>query len=188
MKILAFGASYSIKSINKKFAAFAANQFGNAEVEIFDLREFILPLYIEDLEKEISVPELVKTFVTKIQSADLIIISLAEHNGNYTAAFKNLFDWDSVYNLKIFENKKLILHSTSNGALGAKFVLNAAINRFPRHGADIFFSFSLPNINKNFDDETGIKDKDLLDVFNVQLQFVKQKFILIREEYFLTKL
>src|SRR5690606_40275669 len=88
MKILAFGASYSQTSINKEFATYAASKFEDANVEILDLNNYQLPLLTIELENEIGHPAVAKEFVNKLAEAELIIISLSEHNGSYTAAFK----------------------------------------------------------------------------------------------------
>ena len=39
-KVLAFGASSSKKSINKRFAIYAANCIPNAEINVIDLNDF----------------------------------------------------------------------------------------------------------------------------------------------------
>lgn len=155
MKIIAFGASVSKNSINKQFATFVAKQFINDEVEILTLNDYTLPLYSIDLEQEIGIPENAIDFYNKLQSSDLIIISLSENNGSYTAAFKNLFDWMSRHQVKTFENKKMFLLSTSPGGRGGQSVMESALARFPIHGADILGHFSLPFFQKNFDIEHG---------------------------------
>ena len=170
MKIIAFGASYSTTSINKKLAAYAAQQFENHDVEVLDLNEYALPVFTVDLENEIGHPEIIQQFIQKLDSADLIIISMAEHNGSYTAAFKNLFDWTSRVKLNMFENKKLLLLSTSPGGRGAEGSLKTAAERFPRHGATILDQYSLPNFHQNFDTAKGIlqeeKNAQLKEIIN----------------------
>lgn len=160
MKIVAFGASYSKSSINKQLAQHTANHFENQEIEILDLNDYNLPVFTVDIEKEQGHPEVLLQFIQKLDSADLIIISMAEHNGSYTAAFKNLFDWTSRVKLNMFENKKLLLLSTSPGGRGAESSLNTAAERFPRHGATILDRFSLPNFHQNFDIEKGILQEE----------------------------
>lgn len=155
MKLIAFGASVSKNSINKQFATFVAKQFINDEVEILTLNDYTLPLYSIDLEQEIGIPENAINFYNKLQTSDLIIISLSENNGSYTAAFKNLFDWMSRHQVKTFENKKMFLLSTSPGGRGGQSVMESALARFPIHGADILGHFSLPFFQKNFDIEHG---------------------------------
>lgn len=153
MKIIAFGASPSKNSINKKLATYAASFFANAEVEILDLNNFQMPLFTVDLEAEIGQHELAKAFLAKIQSADFLVVSLAENNGNYSAAFKNIFDWCSRIDVKIFQEKPMLLLATSPGARGGASVLEIAKTAFPRYGADIKATFSLPSFNANFDIE-----------------------------------
>ena len=48
MNILAFGASNSRHSINKRFAAWSAAQIHNAQVNLIDLNDFEMPLYSID--------------------------------------------------------------------------------------------------------------------------------------------
>lgn len=176
MKIIAFGASTSKHSINKQFAIYTANQFENAEIEILDLNDFPLPLFTVDLENETGIPDNAKRFYNKLQTADLILISLSEHNGTYTAAFKNLFDWVSRYQMKMFEGRKLFLISTSTGIRGGQGSIEAAVSRFPRHGAEIITIFSLPEYQKNFDIEKGITNEELKNSFLNKVNLVKTYF------------
>jgi NAD(P)H-dependent FMN reductase len=113
-----------------------------------------------DEEKENGFPANVHLFLEKVYSADLIVISMAEHNGTYTTWFKNLFDWASRVNTKFFSGKKIILLSTSPGPRGGIGSLTAAEDRFPRHGAQIIATFSLPNFETNFNSSKGILNKD----------------------------
>ena len=160
-KILAFGASNSLNSINKKLATYAANQFENVQIEILDLNDFEMSIYSIDKEKNFGIPEQAKNFTDKIGSADLLIISFAEHNGAYTSAFKNIFDWASRVVNKTFQEKPTLLMSTATGPRGGATVLEIAKNRFPFQGANVQGSFILPNFNENFDSEKGITNEDL---------------------------
>lgn len=131
MKILTFAGSNSKNSINKKLAIYASSLFMNAQVEVLDLNDYDLPVFGVDLEKEIGKPELSQKFLDKISQSDFIILSLAEHNGNFSVAFKNIFDWASRGGVKVFQQKPMLLMATSNGARGGKSVLEIAANRFP---------------------------------------------------------
>ena len=93
--ILVFGASNSRQSINKRLAVFAANQLTDVQLEIVDLNDFPLPMYSKDDERETGVPENAKLFATVIERCDGIVASFPEHNGLFTAVFKNLWDWMS---------------------------------------------------------------------------------------------
>ena len=163
MKIIAFGASPSKKSINKKLATYAAGLFENAEVEVLDLNDYQMPLFSVDIEAEIGQHELAKAFLAKIESADFLVLSLAENNSNYSAAFKNLFDWCSRITVKVFQQKPMLLMATSPGTRGGSNVLEIAKNAFPRYGADIKATFSLPSFDANFDVEKGVISNEELD-------------------------
>ena len=159
-KILSFGASNSKNSINKTFATFVANQLLEVNNNVVDLNDFELPVYSFDLENDKGIPQKAQDFKDLIDKADGIIISLAEHNGMPTAAFKNLFDWISRIDAKVWNDKALLLLATSPGARGAKSVLELMKGTFTRFGAQIKGDFSLPTFYDNFSEE-GIKDEEL---------------------------
>jgi NAD(P)H-dependent FMN reductase len=163
MKIIAFGGSPSKNSINKKLAIYAASLFENAEVEVLDLNDFQMPLYSVDVEVVIGQHPLAQAFLNKISSADILVVSLAENNGNYSVAFKNVYDWCSRINGKVFQDKPMLLMATSPGARGGAAVLEIAKNAFPRYGALIKNTFSLPSFNDNFDVENGKISNQELD-------------------------
>lgn len=173
MKIIAFAGSNSQHSINKKLATYAASLFENADVEVLDLNDFQMPLFSVDIEKEIGQHPLAQAFLDKIATADILVVSLAENNGNYSAAFKNLVDWSSRINGKIFQEKPMLLMATSPGARGGASVLEIAKNNFPRFNADIIAVFSLPSFNDNFDIEKG---KISNDEFDNQLKEIVKEF------------
>lgn len=90
MKVLAFAATTSKNSINKQLANYVAKQIEGAQVELLDINDYEIPLFSEDREKELGQPALAKAFYQKLGEADIIVISFAEHNGSYAAAYKNL--------------------------------------------------------------------------------------------------
>ncbi|RKS00711.1 NADPH-dependent FMN reductase [Flavobacterium sp. 102] len=149
-KILAFGASNSSDSINKQLASYASKQFKNASVDLLDLNDYEMPIYSKDREKKDGFPQLAHDFYQKIGEADFILISFAENNGNFTAAFKNILDWTSRINSKTFQEKPLLLLATSPGARGGGTVLDIAVKRMPFQGGIVKGSFSLPSFNDNF--------------------------------------
>ena len=96
-----------------------------------------------------------------LKNADGIVISFAEHNGVYTAAFKNIFDWISRIEKVVWYNKPMFLLATSNGDRGAITVLEIAHSRISRGNPYEIPVFSLPNFNKNFHIEKAILDEKL---------------------------
>lgn len=162
MKVLAFAASSSTKSINKKLVTYASSLLDDADIEVLDLNDYELPLFSQDKEEEIGQPALAKAFLAKIEASDALIISFAEHNGSYSAAYKNLFDWCSRINPKVFQDKSMILLSTSPGARGGASVLAQAVNSAPFFGGEVLASYSLPNFYENFDlEKTCIKNEEI---------------------------
>ncbi len=155
MKILAFAASSSSNSINKQLVSYAASQLDGTETELLDINDYELPLFSEDRETELGQPELAKTFLDKIGNSDALIISFAEHNGSYTVAYKNLFDWASRINPKVFQNKPMILLATSPGPGGASSVLATATTSAPFFDGEVKASLSVPDFYENFDSEQG---------------------------------
>jgi NAD(P)H-dependent FMN reductase len=138
MKILAFAASSSSKSINKKLVTYALSLSDkNNQAEIIDLNDYELPLFSVDKESEVGQPQLAKDFLEKINNCDALIISFAEHNGSYSAVYKNIFDWCSRINPKVFKGKKMALLSTSPGARGGSSVLDLAVKSTPFFGGEV---------------------------------------------------
>lgn len=158
-KIIAFGASSSTTSINKQLATFAAGLFTNTDIEILDLNDFEMPVFSVDKEK-MGIPAKAEEFYAKIGASDFLIISFAEHNGAYAAAFKNILDWTSRINAKTFQDKPVLLLATSPGARGGSSVLEIATKRFPFQGAVVKGSFSLPSFYDNFDVHSGITNPE----------------------------
>ena len=58
-----------------------------------------------------GIPELAHDFFDKIGAADAVLISFAEHNGFYTAAYKNIFDWASRIDMRVYQDKPAVLLS-----------------------------------------------------------------------------
>lgn len=163
MKILAFGASNSKTSINKMLAKFTATLVPDADVEVLDLNNYALPIYSEDLENEIGLPDAAKNFFEKIGSSDGVIVSFAEHNGTYSAAYKNLFDWASRIDQKVFQFKPTIYLATSPGPGGAGSVLASARGSAEFFGVDLRAAVSVRNFYDAFDTSIGcITDPDVL--------------------------
>ncbi|AWB65314.1 NADPH-dependent FMN reductase [Saccharobesus litoralis] len=166
MKLLTFAASNSATSINKQLAVYAANllskQTANIEIEVLDINDYEMPIYSPEREQQLGQHKLAQNFRAKIAHADAIIIAFAEHNGSYTAAYKNLFDWTSRIDMKVYQNKPMVLLATSPGPGGAKNVLNTAVNSMPYFAGDVKGSLSIPSFFDNFDvEQQKLRNEDL---------------------------
>ncbi|MFK7915345.1 MAG: NADPH-dependent FMN reductase [Pseudomonadales bacterium] len=164
MKILAFAASNSTQSINRQLLGYASTLIEGAEIEMLDINDYEMPLYSSDREAAHGIPDEAQRFYQKIGAADALLISFAEHNGSYTAAYKNLYDWTSRIDAKVYQSKPTVMLSTSPGAGGAANVLATATKSAPFFGADLRASMSVPSFIENFDTENRrLSDSGLVE-------------------------
>lgn len=162
MRLLAFAASNSSKSINRQLVMYAASLVEGAQIDPLDIHDFEMPLYRSDREEESGIPQLAHDFLARVGAADAIIISFAEHNGNYTAAFKNLFDWCSRLGRDVWQSKPMVLLSTSPGGRGGMSVMEIASGAAPRFGGKVVGTLSVPSFGTSFDVQAGaLVDADL---------------------------
>ena len=160
MKILAFAASNSRQSINKQLVGYATRLIEgglipDATVETLDLNDFEMPIYSVDRQNETGIPQAAHDFYDKIGQADAVLISFAEHNGFYTAAYKNLFDWASRIDMAVYQNKPTVMLSTSPGPSGGANALQTAVGSAQFFGNDVKADLAIPSFHENFDAATG---------------------------------
>lgn len=155
MNILAFGASNNSESINRILACYAAGLVVGSRVETLDIDDYEMPIFSDQREQALGQPPQARGFIQKIAQADALVVSFAEHNGSYTAAYKNLFDWASRTQSKVFQNKPTIYLSTSPGSAGGASVLAAAVDSARYAGARLLGSLSVPCFHRHFDMQTG---------------------------------
>lgn len=155
MKILAFAASNSSQSINKRLVAYASTLLDKHDVEILDINDYEMPIYSHDLEQADGIPDAASKFLDKIAASDGLLISFAEHNGNYTVAYKNLFDWTSRLTQAVYQEKPIVMLSTSPGQGGAKSVLGLASDSAHFFKGKVKATLSVPGFHDNFDPDKG---------------------------------
>ena len=93
MRIIGFAGSNSAQSINRLLVDYVLRQLHDHETELIDLRAHDVPMYGVDREQDSGIPPDIVALHERIRSADAVVISVAEHNGNLTAFFKNIVDW-----------------------------------------------------------------------------------------------
>ena len=174
MKVLAFAASNSRSSINKSLVTYASSLVENAQVDLIDINDYEMPIFSSDRENESGIPQLAHDFYNKIAAADAVMISFAEHNGSYTAAYKNLFDWTSRIDMKVYQDKPALLLATSPGPGGASSVLAAAKGSAPYFGMDVKADLSIGKFYDEFDMEKGeLKNAAVNDKLVTAISFLK---------------
>jgi hypothetical protein len=68
----------------------------------------------------------------------------------------------------------MLLMATSPGPRGGLGVLELAIDRFPRHDANVVATFSLPSFLDNFDASIGITN----EILKIELQSIVKDIVL----------
>ena len=124
-KILAFAGSMRADSYNKKLvqeAAKIARQM-DARVTVIDLKDYPMPFYDADLEREKGMPSYAKELRDLMISSDCIMISSPQYNASIPAVLKNALDWlsrDEAGNEshEAFKGKKIAIMSASPGKKG----------------------------------------------------------------------
>ncbi len=180
MKVLAFAATNHEESINQQLVKSATDYLQlnsqDVEVELLDLNDFEMPLYSQKRENASGIPEQAQRFYKTIGDADIVLVSYAEHNGSYTAAFKNIFDWASRVDMKVYQNKPMVMLATSPGLGGARNVLNTAVTSAPYFAGEVEGTLSVPSFYENFDTELGqLRDADLKQQLHTLLDEVKSR-------------
>ncbi|MBI2809618.1 MAG: NAD(P)H-dependent oxidoreductase [Candidatus Melainabacteria bacterium] len=125
MNVLAFAGSTRTDSHNKQLvreAAEIARQMG-ANVTIVDLKDFPMPFYDADLEKEKGLPENAKRLRQMMIKSDAMIIASPEYNASITAVLKNTIDWcsrgeDGKGSKEAFKGKHIAIMSAAAGKAG----------------------------------------------------------------------
>ena len=124
-RILAFAGSNRTDSWNQKILRIASDAAANAgaEVTIIHLRDYPLPLFDEDLERDeghsSSSLQLKKLF----SDHDGLLLACPEYNSSITPLLKNTIDWvsrpvDKEERLVAFKGKVAGIMSASPGGLG----------------------------------------------------------------------
>ncbi|NNE76899.1 MAG: NAD(P)H-dependent oxidoreductase [Pricia sp.] len=154
-KIIVFAGSNHRKSINRCLAVYASNKLPKGSSEILDLSFFNPPMYSEDLERKDGIPLAIRELMELFLEADGFLIAVPEHNGLLPAFFKNIIDWMSRIEQQFFNQKPVLLLSTSPGHNGGQSGLRILSALVPKWGGVVIDTFSLGSFYKNFDIENN---------------------------------
>lgn len=142
MKILAFAASNSRTSINRALVEYAAAQLQSdilpqAKIEFLDLNDYEMPIFSIERERDSGIPAPAQDFFARIGAAEAVLVSFAEHNGFVTSAWKNIFDWMSRIEMKVWQDKPVLMLAASPGRRAGANVLASQELLAPHYGADL---------------------------------------------------
>lgn len=169
-KILAFAGSTRSGSLNKKLISVAAELARNAgaEVTLIDLKDYPMPLYDGDLEKEHGIPENGKKFMEILIQHQGLLISSPEYNSSFSGVLKNAIDWASrpvpgMTPLKAFDGKIACLLSASPGMLGGLRGLVALRSLLGNIKTIVIpEQVSVPKADQAFDENGQLKEEKVL--------------------------
>src|SRR5690606_473414 len=148
--MLVIVGSNSSTSINEQLTKAVLKEL-DLKNEFIDLKSLNIPMFSEDLEREIKSPGGILFLLEKLATHQHIFIATNEHNGTVSAFFKNIFDWLSRIQLKFLADKKVFILSTSNGkrgGLGANETLQKLVTRF---GCEVLEYYAFSAFSANFD-------------------------------------
>lgn len=172
MTLLHFGASNHSASINATLARWAAQRFQarfqtGTSLEEIDLNDFEMPIYSLDREREGGVPSQAQDFRARIAAADALIISFAEYNGTYTSAWKNIYDWMSRLDGKVYADKPTLALAATPGPRAGAGVLASVEGSAPFFGMDLKGVVGIGSWGEAFDNDrlelTRAEDIDRID-------------------------
>ncbi len=172
-KIVAFAGSNSSASINRQLITYTLESFKDFEIKFLDLNDYEMPIYSHDREKMEGVPQFALDFRNRLHEADGIIVSVAEHNWNITAAMKNLLDWCSRVDMNIFNAKPMLLMSASISRAGGARAMEYMLTTKDKFNMNLIETFSLPSFNHTFADGK-IKDEELKKDLFAKIDSFKQ--------------
>lgn len=172
LNVLVFAASLREDSLNKKLAALAARiaeQHG-ASVDHASMREFDVPSYDGDSEKDGGIPKGADELRRRLMACDAFIVSSPEYNASMPGLLKNVIDWTSRFRPQPFDGKQCLLMSASPSMVGGNRGLWALRMPFEHLGARVYPDmFSLAQAHKALVDG-DIADAALRGRFEKNLQ------------------
>ncbi|MGY8769771.1 MAG: NADPH-dependent FMN reductase [Pirellulales bacterium] len=166
-KIIAFAGSARKDSFNKalvKIAAKGAEQEG-ATVTLLDLKDYPLPLFDEDLEKEQGTPENAVKLKQLFASHDGYLIASPEYNSSISPLLKNTIDWASrpaegEPPMIAYKGKTAAIMATSPGGLGGLRGLTHVRSILSSIGVLMLpEQIAVPSAYQAFDDSGNLKDE-----------------------------
>ena len=166
-RILVFAGSARTQSFNKRLArlAAAAVERAGGSATFIDLREYPIPLYDGDLEREHGIPEQARRLKAMLAGhAGLIVVS-PEYNGFITPLLKNTLDWLSRPDgdedgLALFRDRVACVLSASPGGFGGMRSLALARQLLTNLGVTVLpDQLAVPRAAQAFTDKGDLADE-----------------------------
>jgi NAD(P)H-dependent FMN reductase len=169
MSFLVLAASLRDGSLNERLArlAAAAIEEQGAAADPASIREFEVPPYDGDAERESGLPEGAEELRRRLLGTDAFVVVSPEYNASMPGILKNLVDWVSRARPQPFHERHGLLLSASPSMAGGNRGLWALRIPFEHLGARIYPDmFSLAQAHAAFDDAGRIADPQLQERFH----------------------
>ena len=117
-------------------------QLDGVQTVFFDLRDYELPLFAEEMSPSMKAPELAEAvrLRTTIEANDAVLFVTPEYNHSIPGVLKNAIDWLSRVD-KVMINKPSLIMGTTPGCLGTVYA--------QMHLRDILFALQSPVLMGN---------------------------------------
>jgi NAD(P)H-dependent FMN reductase len=165
MKTLAFAASNHSQSINRALVGYAADRLTavhpDAVIEFVDINNYEMPIYSPDREREGGIHPLAQDFFGKIGAAHALLVSFAEYNGYVTAAWKNIYDWMSRIDAKVWQDKPIVILAATPGPRAGANVLQTQEFTAPFFGMDVKGKHGVGKWTEAWNGTTLTRDEDV---------------------------
>lgn len=166
-RILAFAGSARNDSYNGRLVRVAAEGARNAgaDVTTVDLRDYPLPLFDEDIEREQGTPENATRLKQLFIEHDGLLIASPEYNSSITPLLKNTIDWvsrpaEGESPLAAYRGKVAALMAASPGGLGGLRGLVHVRSILANIGVIVLpDQVAIPRAFEAFDDAGRLKDE-----------------------------
>lgn len=153
MRVLALCGSLRAGSLNRKLLANAvAFLEAQAEVDLVEAGDLVMPIFDGDAETRDGLPEPARRLRERIAAADAMVIAAPEYNHSIPGGLKNAIDWVSRGKDQPLRGRPVLLLSASPGAYGAVRSLMALRIVLAALGSVVVpGSVSVPHADKAFD-------------------------------------
>lgn len=163
MKLLTIVGSNASVSYNRLLLKYLQRHFADqADFELQEIRD--LPLFNEDLLQ--AFPQDIKKLITKVETADGLIIATPEYDHSMTAALKSVLEWLSA-SYHTLRGKPVMIVGASYGAQGTVRAQMDLRHVLDSPGVDAYVlpgnEFMLPNCKTAFDSNQNLKEQKTIE-------------------------
>ncbi|MFL5456561.1 MAG: NADPH-dependent FMN reductase, partial [Myxococcales bacterium] len=120
MRVLAFAASVRKGSLNRRLLELGVSlaREAGAEVDVAEFRQFEMPMYDGDADREEGLPPGGRELANRLQAADALLLAAPEYNYSIAGSLKNAIDWVSRVRPMPWRGKSIYLMAAAPSAMG----------------------------------------------------------------------